>query len=113
MTFTDSYAELSGDFQATCEAAIEAWRALGFPPSGHPPTVWIGMIQSLGAVEAARRILVSGDIQSGFERLIQIGHPEWTVEWEVLQDTWSPLFSEQHREAARWRLRQAGFTPPA
>jgi hypothetical protein len=64
-------------------------------------TVWIGMVNKLGAAEAARRLVVSGDIQTGFERLVQAGRPELTIEWAILGIEWSPLFSEQHREAAR------------
>jgi hypothetical protein len=113
MTAIDgSFADLEAAFQLTCEGAIEDWRQLGFPPSGRAPRIWINMIQNLGAAEAARRLLISGEIQDGFERLIVIGHPEWTIEWEVLNGQWRPLFSEQHREAARWRLRQAGAIPP-
>jgi len=48
----------------------------------------------------------------GFGRLVQAGRPELTIEWEILNQRWDPLFSDQHREAARWRLRQAGIEPP-
>ena len=112
MAFDYPQTDLEAAFRSTCEGAIEQWRQLGFPPSGRAPTIWINMIQNLGAAEAARRLLVSGEIQDGFERLITIGHPEWTIEWEVLNEEWRPLFSEQLRAAARWRLRQAGATPP-
>jgi len=61
-----------------------------------------------GAVAAARRLLASGDIQSGFERLIRMGRRDLTVEHAVLDEHWAPLFNESHREAARWRLTQAG-----
>ncbi|BCY08337.1 hypothetical protein [Actinoplanes sp. L3-i22] len=70
------------------------------------------MIANLHAAEAARRLVVSGDIQAGFGRLVEAGRPELTIEWEILNSRWDPLFSEQHREAARWRLRQAGVEPP-
>jgi hypothetical protein len=70
------------------------------------------MINHVGAAEAARRLVVSGDIQTGFGRLVQAGRPELTIEWEILNQQWDPLFSDQHREAARWRLRQAGIRPP-
>jgi hypothetical protein len=59
-----------------------------------------------GATAAARRLLESGDIQSGFERLIRMGHVELTVEHAVLQERWHDLFGERHREAAQWRLQQ-------
>ena len=103
------YASLEAAFQRASEAAVDACRELS-PP--YKPTVWIGMVNKLGAAEAARRLVVSGDIQTGFERLVQAGRPELTIEWAILGTEWSPLFSEQHREAARWRLRQAGVQPP-
>lgn len=103
------FASLEAEFQAVCDAAIDACRRLS-PP--YRPTIWIGMINKVGAAEAARRLVVSGDIQTGFGRLVQAGRPELTVEWEILNQRWDPLFSDQHREAARWRLRQAGIQPP-
>jgi hypothetical protein len=103
------FAELEVRFQAACDAAVEECRTLT-PP--YHPTVWINMSRNLGAAEAARRLVVSGDIQTGFDRLVQAGRPQLTIEWALLDEAWDPLFSEQHREAARWRLRQAGIEPP-
>jgi len=100
--------DLEHEYQVESERAISQCRSLGYTP-----TVWISMFRQVGAVEAARRLLVSGDIQSGFARLIQLGRPELTIEWSALNPRWETLFSEQHREAARWRLRQAGLEPPS
>lgn len=68
---------------------------------------WIDMVKRHGAANAARRILESGDIQSGFERLIRSGRMDLTVEMAVLHPRWETLFSRSHREAAWWRLAQA------
>lgn len=104
-----SLAALEAEFQGVCESAIDAcWHLV--PP--YRPTAWIGMIAKVGGSEAARRLVISGDIQTGFGRLVGAGRPELTVEWEILNRRWDPLFSDQHREAARWRLRQAGIEPP-
>lgn len=103
------YSDLEAQFQAVCDAAVEECKALK-PP--YNPQIWINMSRQLGAAEAARRLVVSGDIQTGFDRLLKAGRPELTIEWAMLDATWDPLFSDQHREAARWRLRQAGITPP-
>jgi 5-methylcytosine-specific restriction enzyme A len=70
------------------------------------------MVRRSGAVEAAKHLLVSGDIQYGFRRLIEEGRPDLTVEWSVLLPRWRQLFSDQYRDAARWRLHQAGVKPP-
>lgn len=51
--------------------------------------------------------MMSGDIQSGFERLIRMGRADLTIEHAVLDEYWHPLFKDSHREAARWRLQQA------
>jgi predicted RNA polymerase sigma factor len=104
------YASLEAEFQHACDAAVDACRRLS-PP--YNPTAWVGMSGRHGAAEAARRLVVSGDIQTGFERLVQAGRPELTIEWAILDSRWKPIFKEQHREAARWRLRQAGIQPPA
>lgn len=95
--------DLESEFQVASEQAISECRSLGYTP-----TVWISMLRQVGAAEAARRLLVSGDIQSGFSRLIRLGRPELTIEWAALDPRWERLFTEQHRDAARWRLQQAG-----
>lgn len=93
---------LEDEFDHACRAAIEECKDLGYFP-----TAWASMINGPGgAVAAARRLLVNGDIQSGFERLIRMGRKDLTVEYAVLEDRWAPLFDERHREAARWRLDQ-------
>lgn len=106
---SQAFATLESEFRAVCEIAIETCLRLS-PP--YRPTIWKGMITTLGAAEAARRLVVNGDIQAGFGRLVQAGRPELTIEWEILNPRWDPLFSEQHRAAARWRLQQAGIEPP-
>lgn len=94
---------LENDFHAECVHAVDECRRLKYLP-----TTWIGMMNGPGgAAAAARRLLVSGDIQSGFERLIRMGRADLTVEYAVLQPRWHDLFEEQHREAAQWRLDRA------
>jgi hypothetical protein len=93
-------------YERECWAAIEECKNL-VPP--YHPTAWISMIQRWGAAEAARRLLVSGDIQDGFQRLIDAGRVDLTVERSALYPRWHPIFRDSHREAARWRLRQAGI----
>lgn len=93
---------LEAEFNDACRRAVDECRQLGYVP-----TAWIKMMNGPGgAAAAARRLLVNGDIQSGFERLIHMGRTDLTVEAAVLDERWSDLFDEQHREAARWRLQQ-------
>ena len=65
------------------------------------------MIQSHGALETARRLVMSGDMQDGFLRLLKMGHPELTIEHAVLDERWTDLFTDQEREVAKWRLETA------
>jgi hypothetical protein len=75
-------------FQEACERAVEECRKLGYAP-----TAWINMMRGPGgAVTAARPLMKSGDIQSGFERLIRMGRSDLTIEHAVLDGYWHPLF---------------------
>ena len=50
---------------------------------------------------------MSGEIQTGFERLVRAGRPELTTEYAMTDPYWRTLFGPQYREAAQWRLDQA------
>lgn len=96
-------AELAREFKQACDDAVAECLRLT-PP--YRPDIWINMMERLGAVEAARRLISSGEFQSGFDRLVRIeGRPELTLEAAVLHDRWHPvLFSVLDREGAWWRL---------
>ena len=91
---------LAEEFQSACERAVEECQRLEYPPNE-----WIRMMHEPGgAVAAAQRLLTTGHMQSGFRRLIRMGRPDLTVEHAVLDPKWAELFSDAHREPARWRL---------
>lgn len=98
--------QLAARYEAACRTAIEECRQLNYHPS-----VWASMIDQLGAVESAVRLLRTGDAQPGFERLIKLGRHDLTIEASVLNSEWGGLFSREVKDAARFRLRQAGFEP--
>ena len=101
-----------GDENAYERATWEAIEECRHLTPAYDPAVWIEMVRRWGAAEAARRLLVSGDIQDGFRRLVAAGRHDLTVEWSALRPRWNQIFGAPHREAARWRLRQAGIEPP-
>ena len=72
---------------------------------GYHPTVFLQMRERHGTAGAIRRLVRSGDIQSGLTRLAELGLSEWSVEAAVLR--FPDEFSEQERWAAEWRLSQA------
>jgi hypothetical protein len=90
------------EFQDACEQAVRECRRLGYVPSA-----WISMMERYGAVEAAKRLLVSGDLQPGLLRLVRLSRPDLTIEHAVLEPRWADLFDDRDRELAEWRLTQA------
>jgi hypothetical protein len=103
---TTAQERLAAEFEQASRDAVEECRRFHYNP-----TVWIAMMNDVGAVEAARRLLLSPDIQSGFERLAREGRVDLTVEFAVLHPRWDRLFGPAEREAAWWRLQQATRTP--
>jgi hypothetical protein len=73
-------------------------------PRGYVPTLFIGMRRQYGTLEAIERLVQSGDIQSGFKRLRQLGLLDWTIEAAVTK--FLTEFSRHARECAEWRLNQ-------
>lgn len=74
---------------------------------GYHPTTFMEMRAKWGTREAIKRLVVSGDIQSGFRRLHDLGLPDWSIEAAALK---FPMhFDKGIREAAQFRLEQAGW----
>ena len=93
---------LDEEFHDACAQAVRECRRLGYVPSA-----WINMMDRYGAVGAAKRLLVSGDLQPGLLRLLRLSGPDLTIEQAVLEPRWADLFDDQDRELAGWRLKQA------
>lgn len=72
---------------------------------GYHPTAFIGMRERHRTLGAISRLVVSGDIQSGFRRMQELGLLQWTVEEAVMR--FPDEFSSEVRQAAEWRLLQA------
>jgi hypothetical protein len=62
-----------------------------------------------GTVEAIERLVQSGDVQSGFKRLKQLGLLEWTIEAAVMK--FPTEFTRNARQCAEWRLQQVQPKP--
>lgn len=72
------------------------------------PTAFIRMRDQWGTREAMKRLVVSGEIQSGFRRLEDLNLLEWSIEAGVLK--FPALFDKGIREAAQWRIDEAKRT---
>ena len=67
------------------------------------PTTFIGMRDRHGTVEAISRLVISGDLQSGFTKLQKLGLIDCTIEAAVMK--FPAEFSKQAQECAAFRLR--------
>lgn len=97
---------LEGQFQIRCRELITETRSLGFNPN-----VWVPMINNLGALGAAKKLLADHHVLVATPWLVARGHAELTLEHEVEQPKWSDLFTNDDRTAAANRLAAAGKAP--
>ena len=96
---------LETDFQDACQRAVNACRDLGYNP-----TAWVGMIERYGAVDAAKKLLVSGDLQPGLLRLLKLGRTDLTIEHAVLAKDLGANDQRQDYLRARLDVRDDGVT---
>jgi hypothetical protein len=97
---------LEGQFQLRCRELIGEIRSLGFNPN-----VWVAMINSLGAVGAAKKLLADHHMLVATPWLVRRGRPELTLEHAIGQPRWAALFTDDERAEAARRLARAGRTP--
>jgi len=62
------------------------------------------MRHQFGTIDAIERLVQSGEMQSGFKRLKQLGLLDWTIEAAVIK--FAAEFSSNARQCAEWRLKQ-------
>jgi hypothetical protein len=88
------------DLEAFVDESIRRSKAKGYYPSE-----FVRMRARWKTKKAIRRLVISGDIQSGFRRMKDLGLLDWALEAAVLK--FPNEFDAPVREAARWRLDQA------
>jgi hypothetical protein len=97
---------LEGRFQLRCRELIGEIRTLGFDPN-----VWVAMINSLGAAEAAKKLLADHQMLVATPWLLRRGRPDLTMEHAIGQPEWAALFTDDERAEAARRLARAAMTP--
>jgi hypothetical protein len=75
---------------------------------GYHPTVFQVMRQRHGTVMAISKLVESGEIQSGFRRLKELGIPGWSIEAAVVK--FPDRFTSSTRECAEFRLTASGVS---
>lgn len=77
--------------------------------SGYRPMIFLQMLAERSAMGAARQLLAAPTMSDGFRYLWEHGMLRHSVESAVLEDAFAHLFTEEERDGARQRLRDAGY----
>lgn len=94
--------QLEIDFEQTMREACEESRRLGYYPAR-----FLQSLQSKGAVPYAKELITSSGLQSGLKQLRKRNRLDLSIEHLVAEvPRFRPLFTDEEREAARWRLEQ-------
>jgi len=94
--------DLADRFEAELHETVHEATAIGYHP-----TEFARMLREHGGVSTARRLIVSGVVQSGFERLAKLGRLDISMERKMLKPEYRSLFTDDELQAAEWRLSQA------
>jgi hypothetical protein len=92
---------LADQFTASLRSACSKSRSLGYYPHDFEQ-----MLDRWGGVQTAKRLVTSGDLQTGLKRLHAMGRLDLSMEKIMLDADFRSLFTEQELEAADWRLKQ-------
>ena len=93
---------LEAEFEAAMRSALEEAAELGYHA-----TLFLEKMNRVGAVQYAKELIVSGDLQSGLKRLADMRRPDLSIEHLVANcPRFANLFSPSEIESARWRLKQ-------
>jgi len=71
---------------------------------GHSPARFIHLAEGYGAVNAAKKLVISSDINSGLKKLKKRGKLDLAMESVMLNERYESLFTKDELAAARWRL---------
>lgn len=92
-------AAVERDFALLLRDVYDQCDALGYRPTG-----MLQMLERIGAIETARRLIASPP-SDGFGRLALLGRLDLAVESLILQPRWDGVFTDAERRVARQRLR--------
>ena len=79
--------------------------------AGYRPTAFLRMVQQHGGVSAAKRLPNAPMAQSGLTKLWERRLLHRSMEAQVIQERWKPLFSDAERQTARERLQAYSYDP--
>ncbi len=77
---------------------------------GYKATYFLQMVNDIGGIKTARRLLTSASPATGLTELWLCGRLDLSVEAQVLRPEFAPLFSEEEQAVARARLAEYSYT---
>ena len=101
--------QLEADFH---HAMLEIYDLAKKLPTPYRATRFKQMVDELGGKAAADKLLASPDISQGLHDLYLYGQEKGlkiSMEYLILQERWSPLFTEEQKSIARKKLKQCGL----
>ncbi|WP_133251591.1 hypothetical protein [Zavarzinia aquatilis] len=81
--------------------------------SGYRATRFLQLVDRIGGLEAAKRLLSAGDISNGLTELCLKGCLQHSMECLVLDKKWRHLFTDDQLATAQRRLEQLHYRVPA
>ena len=93
--------DLEQQFAMRVRQAIREAKGLGYDPRRFE-----SMLASYGAVETAKKLVASGELQDGIKTLARLNRLDLSIESIMLEEGFAPLFTKSEREAASWRMSQ-------
>jgi very-short-patch-repair endonuclease len=104
-------AELSKELEQAFEARIWEDIATVKRACGYQPAFFVSQVKSLGAVEAARNLLLNGEDRFNWKRLAKHSLLGSSPEAAALDPEFQALFSDREVSKAKARLRSLGYNP--
>ena len=101
--------QLEADFH---HAMLEIYDLAKKVPTPYRATRFKQMVDEMGGKAAADKLLASPDISQGLGELYLAGQEKGlkiSMEYLILQERWSPLFTEEQKSIARKKLKQCGL----
>ncbi|KPL90995.1 hypothetical protein [Herpetosiphon geysericola] len=76
---------------------------------GYKATYYLRMLEELGAIPAAKRLVADPEISSGLQQLCLIGLLSTSAEAIMLKPEYAELFTDAERQVAREKLIALGW----
>ena len=93
----------SPELEAFVDEAIRLSKERGYNPS-----IFVGMRHQFGTIDAIERLVQSGDLQSGFKRLKQLGLIDWTNELAAMSEFGDRVLAIMRNNARNGASRRCG-----